>query len=468
MARQRLDELALPVLQARAVGQRQAQHAVMVLAVAQRKAQQGRRQQRQRLPLRAGPAGRAGVLAALGAIRTGPHGRGDHRRGGAGARLDADEGALQPGDAVDVAQGGLVGVGRARRLVEPGDGVVEQLERTVAALQLGGLLGDAQLEQVVVAGELVGHQVEGAADLAEFVLPGVAHAHAEITAGDAACGVEQATERAQQRPLQQDDHHQHHPQRHRRGEREDAAQLVDTALVLLAEHRDQAIDLTDEVVDPGEQRLDLARIRRHRPGERLDPRPHRALPTRLHAAVGRREELSRGLVHEAAQRGLLQLALDVGHRRARALGHTDAALERIDRDQVGDPLGMAAQGAGHGDRLHAVAAAIHHDEGCAHARQPDQRHRHEGDRHQQHDRAPHEQAGDRQIHVKSPSGRDPGQQRGHTPSTSILGCNACNPRPLRLLFSDLPKSADTSSEVCQKHARAPLQVATPCRVETSG
>jgi hypothetical protein len=130
VARQRLDELALPVLQARAVGQRQAQHAVVVLAVAQRKAQQRRRQQRQRLPLRAGAAGGAGLLAALGAIRARPHRRGDHRRGRAGARLDADEGALQPGDAVDVAQGRLVGVGRARRLVEAGDGVVEQLERS--------------------------------------------------------------------------------------------------------------------------------------------------------------------------------------------------------------------------------------------------------------------------------------------------------------------------------------------------
>lgn len=468
VARQRLDELALPVLQARAIGQRQAQHAVVVLAVAQRKAQQRGRQQRQRLPLRAGAAGSAGILAALGAIRARPHRRGDHRRRRAGARLDADEGTLQPGDAVDVAQGGLVGVGRARRLVEPGDGVVEQLERAVAALQLGGLLGDTLLEQVVVAGELVGHQVEGAADLAELVLAGVAHAHAEVAAGDAARGVEQAAERTQQRALQQGDHHQHHPQRDRSGEREDAAQLVDAALVLLAEHSDQAIDLADEVVDPGEQRLDLARIGRPMPVERLDPRPHRALPSRLHAAVGRGEELARGGVPEAAQRRLLELALDVGHRRARALGHPDAALERVDGDEVGDAAGVAAQASGDVDRLYAGAAAIDHQEGRAHASQPDQRHRHQGDRHQQHDRAPHEQAGNRQVHVESPSGKDPGQQRGHTPSTSIQGRNTTRTAPFHPSFNRLRKSSPTSLEVCLEHKHAPRPATTPCRVETSG
>ena len=455
VARQGLDELALPVLQARAVGQRKAQHAVMVLAVAQRKAQQGRRQQRQRLPLRARPAGGAGILATLGSVRTRSHGRSDDRRRGPGARLDADEGTLQSGDAVDVAQGRIVGIGRARRLVEAGNGVVEQLQRAVAALQLGGLLGDALLEQMVVAGELVGHQVEGAADLAELVLAGVTHAHAEVAAGDAARGVEQAAERAQQRALQEHDHHQHHPQRDRGGEREDAAQLVDAALVLLPEHRDQAIDLADEVVHPCEQRLDLACVGRPMPVERLDPRPHRALPARLHAAVGGREELARRRVPEAAQRRLLELALDVGHRRARALGHADAALERVDGDEVGDAPGVAAQASGDIDRPHAVAAAIDHQEGRAHAGQPDQRHRYQGERHQQHDRAPHEPAGNRQVHVESPSGKNPGQQRGHTPSTSIEGRSASGSSPLNISFSALQKSVSTTSEVFRRHARAP-------------
>ena len=86
---------------------------------------------------------------------------------------------------------------------------------TVALCYYGRLVLIPTLLGVAVAivRELLDRRIRGAADLAEFVLPGVAHAHAEITAGDAACGVEQATERAQQRPLQQDDHHQHHPRR---------------------------------------------------------------------------------------------------------------------------------------------------------------------------------------------------------------------------------------------------------------
>ena len=94
--------------------------------------------------------------------------------------------------------------------------------------------------------------------------------------------------------------------------------------------------------------------------------------------------------------------------------------------------------------LYAIAAAIDHQEGRAHAGQPDQRHRDQGDRHQQHDRAPHEQAGNRQVHVESPSGKDPGQQRGHTPSTSIRGRKTTRTTPFHPSFNRLRKSPPTS------------------------
>ena len=55
-------------------------------------------------------------------------------------------------------------------------------------------------------------------------------------------------------------------------------------------------------------------------------------------------------------------------------------LERIDRDQVGDPLGMAAQVLA--TAIACTLSRLRSTTTDAHARQPDQRHRYGGDRHQ--------------------------------------------------------------------------------------
>lgn len=361
--------------------------------------------------------GLAGLLAARAAVGTGADRGGDHRCRAAVARLETDEAALQAGHAIDVAQRRLVGVDRRRRLVQAGDGMVEQLERTIAALQLGGLVGDALLERVIVLGEFVRHQIEGAPDAAELVVAGVVDAHAEIAAGDPPGRFEQAPQRPQHGAVEHEERDAHDQQGDGDRDPENEAQVMDARLGVVLEHGHQGVQLLDERIDLAQQQFDLRR-RCRRPVERLDARFQALVPRCAHTAVGGGEQFTRCALDESQQRRMLELGLEIRDRCRHARG-LEAAAERIDRDQVGHPLGVPAQAAGDVDHAGAAAGALDHQHRGAHAREADQGERQHGDCNQQHDRAPDDRPGNRDLHRQPPVGRLPDRRRGHTPSTPV-------------------------------------------------
>ena len=69
-----------------------------------------------------------------------------------------------------------------RTVIEPGDGVIKQLQRTVGDGEIGGLFLHPGFQILIRHGEVFRHVVEGLAQPAQFVVASVLGAYRKIAA----------------------------------------------------------------------------------------------------------------------------------------------------------------------------------------------------------------------------------------------------------------------------------------------
>jgi hypothetical protein len=146
-----------------------------------------------------------------------------------------------------IVEQGDVGVLRNGCVMQARDGVVEQFQRAVAALQVGGFGGHARLQVFVELGQILRHSVEGVAQPAQFVLAGMLRAHREI----ALAGFLRAAEQIAQRQQHVRVHHIHGEEHHAYGDVERDAEYGgeqgDAVLGLVRQQFDQVVYVRHKV-----------------------------------------------------------------------------------------------------------------------------------------------------------------------------------------------------------------------------
>ena len=176
---------------------------------------------------------------------------------------------------------------------------MQKLKPLVASIEVGGLFRDLRFERPVEALELLHHEVEPAAQAADFVFFEPLKPHGKVPATHAVDGVFEFGERSENPPPQRAQHHVRHDYGAQKRHAQKNLQKAQPARQILFERPNEHVHVVDE----------------------RDDAPH--------------EEASRAFVFDRLERERLHVLLERFQKIAVALAHGVVRFLRHILDQVG-------------------------------------------------------------------------------------------------------------------------------------